>query len=79
VRCRPAIQNTSLTWPKLRLRPRLGPSVLAQGQDDACVRRCSKRGDGLASVGWEAVFAATEVIDSRVWEFGRLGPVEACG
>jgi flavin reductase (DIM6/NTAB) family NADH-FMN oxidoreductase RutF len=48
------IQNTSSTWPKLRRRPRLGVSVLSEGQDDACVRLSSKDGDRFAGLSWEA-------------------------
>jgi flavin reductase (DIM6/NTAB) family NADH-FMN oxidoreductase RutF len=48
------VQNTSATWPKLRLQARLGISVLAEGQDDACVRLSSKAGDRFAGVSWEA-------------------------
>jgi len=48
------IQNTSSTWPKLRPRPRLGLSVLAEGQDNACVRLSAKDGDRFAGVGWAA-------------------------
>lgn len=48
------IQNISSTWPKLRRRPRLGLSVLAEGHDAACARLASKDGDRFADVGWEA-------------------------
>jgi flavin reductase (DIM6/NTAB) family NADH-FMN oxidoreductase RutF len=48
------IQNTSSTWPKLRGRPRLGLSVLAEGHDAACARLASTDGDRFAGVGWEA-------------------------
>ncbi|WP_410592927.1 flavin reductase family protein [Amycolatopsis sp. lyj-23] len=46
------IQRTSSTWPLLRDRPRLGLSVLAEGQDDACLR-LSARGDRFRDVDWE--------------------------
>ena len=48
------IQNTSATWPKLRRRPRLGLSVLAEGHGTACLRLASRDGDRFAGVGWEA-------------------------
>jgi flavin reductase (DIM6/NTAB) family NADH-FMN oxidoreductase RutF len=48
------IQNTSSTWPKLRRLPRLGVSVLSEGQDDACVRLSSTDGDRFAGLSWEA-------------------------
>jgi flavin reductase (DIM6/NTAB) family NADH-FMN oxidoreductase RutF len=48
------VQNTSTTWPRLRELRRLGVSVLAEGQDDACRRLSMKRGDRFTGVGWEA-------------------------
>ncbi|MEU6698601.1 flavin reductase family protein [Pseudonocardia sp. NPDC046786] len=42
------MQHSSTTWPKLRGLPRLGLSVLAEGQDDACGRLASKKGDRFA-------------------------------
>ncbi|WP_410631292.1 flavin reductase family protein [Amycolatopsis sp. cmx-4-83] len=45
------IQRTSSTWPRLRDR-RLGLSVLAEGQDDAC-RRLSSRGDRFRGIPWQ--------------------------
>jgi len=47
-------QRTSTTWPKLCDRPRLGLSVLAEGQDDACLRLSAKDGDRFRGVDWEA-------------------------
>jgi len=62
------IQNTSSTWPKLRDRPRLGLSVLAEGHDAACARLASKDGDRFAGVGWVAGPAASVFIhDSSAW------------
>jgi flavin reductase (DIM6/NTAB) family NADH-FMN oxidoreductase RutF len=46
------IQRTSETWPKLRDHARLGLSVLAEGQDEACVRLSTKKGDRFAGVSW---------------------------
>jgi flavin reductase (DIM6/NTAB) family NADH-FMN oxidoreductase RutF len=48
------IQATSTTWPKLRERPRLGVSVLAEGHDSACASLSSKHGDRFSDVSWEA-------------------------
>jgi len=48
------IQQTSATWPKLRHRPRLGLSVLAEDQEAACRALSSKDGDRFAGVGWQA-------------------------
>ncbi|MEV1291978.1 flavin reductase family protein [Pseudonocardia sp. NPDC049635] len=45
------MQHSSTTWPKLRGLPRLGLSVLAEGQDDACARLASKTGDRFAGTG----------------------------
>lgn len=45
-----AVQNSSTTWPKLRQASRIGVSVLAQGQEEACLQLSSKtrdRFDGL--------------------------------
>ncbi len=44
------VQNTSTTWPKLRNRPRLGVSVLAEGHDEACISLSRKEGDRFAGV-----------------------------
>jgi flavin reductase (DIM6/NTAB) family NADH-FMN oxidoreductase RutF len=48
------VQNTSSTWPNLRPRPRLGLSVLAEGQADAGRTLSRKTGDRFADVTWEA-------------------------
>jgi flavin reductase (DIM6/NTAB) family NADH-FMN oxidoreductase RutF len=47
------IQRTSSTWPLLRDRPRLGLSVLAEGQDEACLRLSARQGDRFRDVAWE--------------------------
>jgi flavin reductase (DIM6/NTAB) family NADH-FMN oxidoreductase RutF len=47
------IQRTSSTWLLLRDRPRLGLSVLAEGQDEACLRLAARRGDRFRDVAWE--------------------------
>lgn len=39
------IQHSSTTWPLLRGRPRLGLSVLAEGNDAACLRLAGRDGD----------------------------------
>ncbi|MGW2282910.1 flavin reductase family protein [Streptomyces sp. NPDC001770] len=48
------IQHSSTTWPKLREQPRLGLSVLAEGQDEICARLASKLGDRFAGTEWFA-------------------------
>ncbi|MEU4245861.1 flavin reductase family protein [Amycolatopsis sp. NPDC026612] len=47
------IQRTSSTWPRLRDRRRLGLSVLAEGQDEACLRLSARQGDRFRDVEWE--------------------------
>lgn len=42
------MQHSSTTWPVLRAQPRLGISVLAEGQDGVCTRLASKTGDRFA-------------------------------
>ncbi len=42
------MQHSSTTWPTLRERPRLGLSVLAEGQDAECSRLASKKGNRFA-------------------------------
>jgi flavin reductase (DIM6/NTAB) family NADH-FMN oxidoreductase RutF len=44
------VQNTSTTWPRLRVAPRLGISVLAATQDVACRRLAAKGGDRFAGL-----------------------------
>ncbi len=49
------VQNCSTTWPRLRDRPRLGVSVLAEGHDDACISLSRKVGDRFAGVAWHSL------------------------
>jgi flavin reductase (DIM6/NTAB) family NADH-FMN oxidoreductase RutF len=44
------VQVGSTTWPRLRDRPRLGISVLAEGQDAACRALAMKQGDRFAGL-----------------------------
>jgi flavin reductase (DIM6/NTAB) family NADH-FMN oxidoreductase RutF len=46
------VQNSSTTWPRLRERPRLGVSVLAEYHGDACLSLSRKVGDRFAGVSW---------------------------
>ena len=48
------VQDVSATWPRLRARPRLGLSVLAEGHDEICLSLSRKSGDRFAGVEWEA-------------------------
>jgi flavin reductase (DIM6/NTAB) family NADH-FMN oxidoreductase RutF len=62
------IQNTSTTWRKLRRRPRLGVSVLSEGQDDACVRLAGMESDRFVGLSWEAgPDASIFVRDASAW------------
>lgn len=67
-------QTTSTTWPRLRGRPRLGISVLAEAHDSACLSLSRKTGDRFADVQWEAtgggavvVHGATAWLDCEVY------------
>ena len=61
------IQRTSSTWPRLRNRPLLGVSVLAEGQDAAC-RALAGSGDRFADVSWdEGDDGAVLVRGAAVW------------
>jgi flavin reductase (DIM6/NTAB) family NADH-FMN oxidoreductase RutF len=48
------VQNTSSTWPRLRRVRRLGVSMLAQQQNQACRTLAIKTGDRFADVEWTA-------------------------
>nr|WP_255670162.1 flavin reductase family protein [Aeromicrobium wangtongii] len=47
------IQNSSRTWRQLRSLLRLGVSVLASGQDEACRKLARPEGDRFQGVAWE--------------------------
>lgn len=46
------IQNSSTTWPHLSRLPRLGISVLAEGQDEVCRSLAARDADRFAGVDW---------------------------
>jgi flavin reductase (DIM6/NTAB) family NADH-FMN oxidoreductase RutF len=48
------VQNSSATWPRLRGMRRLGVSVLAEDQNEACRTLSLKTGDRFASVEWSS-------------------------
>ncbi|MFD5232130.1 flavin reductase family protein [Streptomyces qaidamensis] len=48
------VQDTSSTWPKLRMQSRLGLSVLAEEQDLVCRSLAGKGEDRFDDVDWEA-------------------------
>jgi flavin reductase (DIM6/NTAB) family NADH-FMN oxidoreductase RutF len=47
------VQLGSTTWPRLRELPRLGVSVLAEGQVAACRALAMKQGDRFAELAWQ--------------------------
>ncbi len=62
------VQDTSQTWPKLRARPRLGISVLAERHDGACTQLASKTGDRFAGIDWEGnPDGAVFINDATAW------------
>jgi flavin reductase (DIM6/NTAB) family NADH-FMN oxidoreductase RutF len=67
------IQNSSTTWPGLRLSPRLGLSVLAEGHDQACMSLSRKEGDRFADVSWTELSSGGVVIHgASAWLECRL-------
>lgn len=46
------VQNSSETWPRLRVTGRIGLSVLSDGQDSVCRSLSTKHGDRFAGVQW---------------------------
>lgn len=46
-------QASSTTWERLRERPRLGISVLAQGQDEICMSLAQTTAERFADVAWD--------------------------
>ncbi|MBG6182946.1 flavin reductase (DIM6/NTAB) family NADH-FMN oxidoreductase RutF [Arthrobacter sp. CAN_A214] len=63
-----AIQNTSRTWPELRKQPRIGVSVLASGQKDACLQIASKSADRFAALDIEVTPAGAVLLsDAVLW------------
>jgi flavin reductase (DIM6/NTAB) family NADH-FMN oxidoreductase RutF len=61
-----AVQNSSTTWPKLRRAPRLGVSVLAEGQEAVCLQLSSRKGERFAGVATSTSDAGAVVIDGAV-------------
>ena len=63
-----AAQNSSLTWPLLRRRGRIGVSVLASGQGDVCRQIASKSGDRFSGVAvTTAATGAVFLDDAGLW------------
>lgn len=62
------VQITSETWPRLRPRPRLGLSVLAEGHDATCRALAGQHGQRFAGVDWEKTAdGAVYVNGATVW------------
>lgn len=62
------VQHSSNTWPLLRSRPRLGLSILAEHQTEACVSLASKSADRFAAVPWDvSETGAVFVRDAACW------------
>lgn len=62
------VQNTSATWPRLRNLGRLGVSVLAEEQNQACRTLALKNGDRFADVEWSAsADGAVFIHDAVCW------------
>lgn len=62
------VQNTSETWPRIRNLHRLGVSVLAEEQNQACRTLALKSGDRFADVEWNAsADGAVFIHDAVCW------------
>ena len=62
------VQNNSRTWPRLRDRPRLGLSVLAEGHTEACRTLSQKDGDRFAGVPWtDLPSGAVFIVGASAW------------
>ncbi|ROS32173.1 flavin reductase family protein [Amycolatopsis thermoflava] len=62
------MQNSSSTWPKLRYRPKLGLSVLAEDQAAAGRRLSLKSGDRFAGLDWQvSEDGALFVLGATAW------------
>jgi flavin reductase (DIM6/NTAB) family NADH-FMN oxidoreductase RutF len=67
------IQNSSTTWPGLRLSPRLGLSVLAEGRGHDCMSPSRQSGDLFAGVSWTELPSGGVVIhEASAWLECRL-------
>lgn len=58
------IQYSSATWPRLRERPYLGVSVLAEQHDRACISLSRKDGDRFAGVSWTELPGGGVVVEN---------------
>jgi flavin reductase (DIM6/NTAB) family NADH-FMN oxidoreductase RutF len=74
------VQDGSTTWPALRQLPRLGVSVMAEGQDAVTRALASRTGDRFAEAEWSAtgdgavlIHGATAWLDCAVEDEIRAG------
>jgi flavin reductase (DIM6/NTAB) family NADH-FMN oxidoreductase RutF len=72
-------QSSSITWRTLRERPRLGISVLAQGQDNICMSLAQSTTERFAEVAWDrTIEGAVFVRGATAWlECSVYGEVPA--
>lgn len=72
-------QAGSGTWQRLREQPRMGISILAQGQDAICMSLASKAADRFADVAWDhSAGGAVFVRGATAWlECSLYGEVPA--
>jgi flavin reductase (DIM6/NTAB) family NADH-FMN oxidoreductase RutF len=61
-----AVQNSSATWPRLRQAERIGVSVLARGQEEACLQLASKSRERFAGVGTSVSDSGAVLIEGAV-------------
>ncbi len=62
------VQDSSTTWPKLRLLPWLGSSILNEDHGSLCRRLSAKAGDRFADVAWTAsADGAVFLDDAATW------------
>lgn len=57
------VAHSSTTWPVLRDATRLGVSVLAVGQEQACVQLSARGGDRFANLEWRATSDGAVLIE----------------
>jgi flavin reductase (DIM6/NTAB) family NADH-FMN oxidoreductase RutF len=57
------VAHTSTTWPSLRHAPRLGISILAAGQEQACRQLSARDGDRFVGLDWHATGDGAVLID----------------
>lgn len=67
------VQNSSTTWPRLRDRPRVGLSMLAEGHERVCMSLSRKMGDRFDGVSWTGLSTGAVVVQgATAWLDCRL-------